>query len=179
MDFDDPHTAQWMQSGGKAMIRQLELFRKGSFKTRLSWSTEHRGDGIGLNPVFTCKTLVGQLRSVAGEESVGYGWTWKARRASQLAVIPVGYADRYSRALDNCGRVLIRRRSAPVVNRVCMTILMADATDILEVSIEDRVVPIRRQVNGDVPVEEPTSLSDSVNNAILARLSPAVSRSVV
>jgi len=179
MDFDGPRTFQWIGIDGNALIHNLELFRKASLKTRLSWSTEHRGDGVDLNPVLAYKALVGQLRSVGWDETVGYGRTWTAGRASQLAVIPVGYGNGYSRALDNCGRVLIRRRSAPVEERVCMNILMADITDSREVSIKEQVVLIGRQGNDEVQVEELTSLSDSINNKYLARLSPALSRSVV
>ena len=60
-----------------------------------------------------------------------------------------------------------------------MNVLMADITDIPEDSIEDQVVLIGRQVNAAVPVEKLALLSDSVINENLARLSPAVSRSVV
>jgi alanine racemase len=140
---------------------------------------EHEGDGVNLQPVLTWKTLVGQLQPVARDESVGYGRTWKARRPSQLAVIPVGYADGYSRALGNRGRVLIRGRSAPVVGRVCMNILMANVTDIPGVSIGDEVVLIGRQGDDEISVEELASLSDTINYEFLARLSPAISRSVI
>jgi len=150
-----------------------------SRETRLSWSMEHQGDGVNLQPVLTWKTLVGQLQHVARDESVGYGRTWTARRPSQLAVIPVGYADGYSRSLGNRGRVLIRGRSASVVGRVCMNILMADVTDIPDVSIGDEVVLIGRQGDEEVQVEELALLSDTINYEFLARLSPAIPRSIV
>jgi len=150
-----------------------------SRETRLSWSMEHEGNGVNLQPVLTWKTLVGQLQSVDRGESVGYGRTWTARRPTQLAVIPVGYADGYSRSLGNRGRILIRGRSAPVVGRVCMNILMADVTDILDVSVGDEVVLIGRQGDEEVQVEELASLSDTINYEFLARLSPAITRSMV
>jgi len=150
-----------------------------SRETRLSWAMEHDGNGVNLQPVLTWKTLVGQLQSVDRGESVGYGRTWTARRPTQLAVIPVGYADGYSRSLGNRGRILIRGRSAPVVGRVCMNILMADVTDILDVSIGDEVVLIGRQGDEEVQVEELASLSDTINYEFLARLSPAITRSMV
>ncbi len=150
-----------------------------SRETRLSWSMEHQGEGVNLQPVLTWKTLVGQLQPVDSGESVGYGRTWTARRTSQLAVIPVGYADGYSRSLGNRGRVLIRGRSAPVVGRVCMNILMADVTDIPDVSVGDEVVLIGRQGDEEVQVEELASLSETINYEFLARLSPAISRSIV
>lgn len=150
-----------------------------SRETRLSWSMEHQGDGVRLRPVLAWKALVGQLQFVDRDESVGYGRTWTARRPTQLAVIPVGYADGYSRALGNRGRILVHGRSAPVVGRVCMNILMADVTDIEDVSIGDEAVLIGRQDKGEVQVEELASLSDTINYEFLARLSPSIPRTVV
>ena len=150
-----------------------------SRETRLSWSMTHQEDGMHLRPVLTWKALVGQLQAVQRDESVGYGRTWTALRATQLAVIPVGYADGYSRALGNRGRVLIRGRSAPVVGRVCMNILMADVTDIEEVAIGDEAVLIGPQGEDEVSVEELASLSDTINYEFLARLSPVTPRTVV
>jgi len=150
-----------------------------SRETRLSWSMEHGDRGVNLQPVLTWKTLVGQLQPVGRDETVGYGRTWRARRPSQLAVIPVGYADGYSRSLGNRGRVLIRGCAAPVVGRVCMNILMADITDIPNVSIGDEVVLIGRQAQDEVSVEELASLSDTINYEFLARLSPSIVRSVI
>jgi alanine racemase len=60
-----------------------------------------------------------------------------------------------------------------------MNILMADVTDIADVSIGDEVVLIGRQGDDEVPVEELASLSDTINYEFLARLSPAISRSVI
>jgi alanine racemase len=150
-----------------------------SRETRLSWSMEHQDDGVHLIPVLSWKAMVGQLQPVERDESVGYGRTWTARRSSQLAVIPVGYADGYSRALGNRSRVLIRGRSAPVVGRVCMNILMADVTDIPGVMIGDEAVLIGSQGEDEVQVEELAGLSDTINYEFLARLSPSISRLVV
>ena len=150
-----------------------------SRETRLSWSMEHQDDGVHLIPVLSWKAMVGQLQPVERDESVGYGRTWTARRSSQLAVIPVGYADGYSRALGNRSRVLISGRSAPVFGRVCMNILMADVTDIPGVMIGDEAVLIGSQGEDEVQVEELAGLSDTINYEFLARLSPSISRLVV
>ena len=150
-----------------------------SRETRLSWSLEHQSDGVKPQLVLSWKALVGQLQPVARGESVGYGRTWTARRPSQLAVNPISYTDGYSRSLGNRGRVLIRWRSAPVGGWVCMNIGMADETDIFDVSIGDEVVLIGRLGDEEVQVGEIASLSDTNNYELLARLSPAITRSKV
>ena len=94
-------------------------------------------------------------------------------------MIPVGYADGYSRSLGNRSRVLIRGRTAQVVGRVCMNILMADVTDIPDVSIGDEVVLVGRQGDDQIQVEELASLSDTINYEVLARISSTIPRMVV
>ena len=67
----------------------------------------------------------------------------------------------------------------PLWGGVCMNILMVDVTDIPDVSIGDEVVLIGRQGDEEIQVEELASLSDTINYEFLARLSPAISRSIV
>ncbi len=150
-----------------------------SRETRLSWTLEHRGSGFDLRPVLTWKTIVGQLQPVERGESVGYGRTWTAARTTQLAVLPVGYSDGYSRSLGNRSRVVIRGRYAPVVGRVCMNIMMADVTDVEGVSIGDEVILVGGRDGETVAAEELAALSDTINYELLARISPMVARFVV
>jgi alanine racemase len=150
-----------------------------SRETRLSWTLEHQPSALDLRPVLSWKALIGQLQTVKRGESVGYGRTWSAGRPSQLAVIPVGYADGYSRALGNRSRVVIRGRYAPVVGRVCMNILMADVTDIPDVRIGDEALLLGGVGEGAVPAEELAELSGTINYEFLARLAPTIPRMVV
>jgi alanine racemase len=150
-----------------------------SRETRLSWALEHQPSALELRPVLTWKALVGQMQSVKSGESVGYGRSWTAGRQSQLAVIPVGYADGYSRALGNRSRVAIRGRYAPVVGRVCMNILMADVTDIRDVRIGDEALLLGGAGESAVQAEELAELSGTINYEFLARLAPTIPRLVV
>src|SRR5262249_27360084 len=53
-----------------------------------------------MEPVVTLEARIVQVRNVARGESVGYGATWTAQRASRVAIVSVGYADGYPRAAD-------------------------------------------------------------------------------
>jgi alanine racemase len=134
---------------------------------------------LPIEPILTWKAIVGQIQNVARGETVGYGRTWQALRPTRAAVIPVGYSDGYSRALGNRSRVLVKGVAAPVVGRVCMNILMADVTDIPDVQVGDEVVLVGRQGDRVVTGEELATLSDTINYELLARLSPAIPRTVV
>ena len=150
-----------------------------SRETELSWVLEQGRDGPRLRPVLSWKAVVGQVADVPRGETVGYGRTWRALRPTRLAVIPVGYADGYARALGNRARVLVRGQPAPVVGRVCMNILMADVTDAGPVRVGDEVVLLGSQGESRVSAEELAGFAGTINYELLARISPDIPRTVV
>jgi alanine racemase len=149
-----------------------------SRETRLSWILEHGRNGLGLEPVLTWSTVVGQINQVPAGGTVGYGRTWTALRPTRLAVLPSGYADGYPRELGNRARVIVRGVAAPVVGRVCMNITMVDVTDVPDVRVGDEVRLIGGDADTRVAVEELAALSGTINYEILARLSPTIPRLV-
>jgi alanine racemase len=60
----------------------------------------------GLRPVLSLKARVARVAEVGVGEGVSYGLTWRAERPSRVALVPVGYADGWSRHLSNRGEVL-------------------------------------------------------------------------
>lgn len=150
-----------------------------SRETRLTWILGHGTDGVKLEPALQWRTVIGQIQRAETGDTVGYGRTWRALRPSRLAVLPVGYADGYPRALGNRARVLVAGRPVPVVGRVCMNMMMVDITDVAEASVGDEVVLLGRQGSAEVTAEELASLGDTINYELLARLSPDIPRFVV
>ncbi len=113
----------------------------------------------GLAPILSIHARVARVLEIAAGESVSYGQTWTAARASRLALIPVGYADGWRRSLGNRGAVLIRGQRAPMVGRVCMDQFVVDITDIGQALREPRASasgrsPLTDVVDGIVPGAE-------------------------
>jgi alanine racemase len=91
------------------------------------------------------RTEIVALRELSAGQSVGYGATWKAARPSRIATIPMGYADGLSRALSNCGHVLVRGRRAPIAGVVSMDMTMVDVSDIAGARVGDECVVLGGQ----------------------------------
>lgn len=106
-----------------------------------------------LRPALRWLVRVSQVRDVPAGETVGYGRTWKAMTASRIAVLPVGYADGWPRALSGRAHVLIGGRRAPLVGRICMNLCMADVTHIPEAAAGSEAVLLGRQGEEVIPVE--------------------------
>ena len=94
-------------------------------------------------PVMSLFTGITHLKRVPKGETLGYGRTFSTEKDSLIATIPIGYQDGYSRALTNCGRVIIGNQFAPVVGRVSMDWTIVDVTEIANVKL-DRLPQDRR-----------------------------------
>ena len=79
-------------------------------------------------PVARLQARVVQVRSVAAGDSVGYGATWTAACDSRIAVLNLGYADGYRRALAAAGTVVAGGVACPLAGRVSMDLIAADVT---------------------------------------------------
>lgn len=83
-----------------------------------------------LRPAMSLKARPIAFSSVPEGGTVGYGGTWRARRPSRIAVLPVGYADGYLRSSQPGAEVLVRGRRLPLVGRVSMDAVTVDVTDL-------------------------------------------------
>jgi len=79
-----------------------------------------------LKPVMKWTAPIVAMHDVAAGQSVGYGQTWIAPRATKIAVIPVGYADGYSREFGGKAVMMLNGKPLPVVGRVSMDFTTVD-----------------------------------------------------
>lgn len=84
-----------------------------------------RGD-MGLIPAMTVKCAVSLVKSVRSGEGVSYGHAWTAQRDTNLALLPIGYADGVFRSLGGRLDVLINGKRRPGVGRICMDQFVVD-----------------------------------------------------
>ncbi|MGH3878412.1 MAG: alanine racemase [Actinophytocola sp.] len=91
-----------------------------------------------LVPAMTFRSSVALTKRIEAGESVSYGQTWTAGRDTNLALVPVGYADGVPRLLSGRLSVWLAGRRRPVVGRVCMDQLVVDC--------EDDLVPVGEEV---------------------------------
>lgn len=81
-----------------------------------------------MQPVVRLVSHIVQVRSVEAGASVGYGGDAVSEEDRRIAVVPVGYADGYLRALSGKGLVSIGGVTVPIVGRVSMDLITVDVT---------------------------------------------------
>jgi len=95
---------------------------------------------VDVRPVMKVRSEIVALRTLRKGDAVGYGHTFRTSKPSQIATVPIGYADGLSRTLSNRGHVLVRGRRAPIVGAISMDLTTVDVTDIPGVRPGDEMV---------------------------------------
>jgi alanine racemase len=88
-----------------------------------------RPEAVGhIRPVVRVEAQIVQRRRVEAGGTVGYNATFRAERATEIAVLNIGYADGYLRGFSGRGRARSGAAMLPVLGRVSMD-LTAIAVD--------------------------------------------------
>ena len=132
-----------------------------------------------LKPVLSWKTKIAQIKTIPEGQYIGYGCTYRTTRKTKLAVLPIGYADGYDRALGNTAHVLVKGKRAPVIGRVCMNLTMIDITDIPNVKIEDNVILLGKDGDEIITAEQMANWAGTINYEIVTRINPFLERKIV
>jgi len=143
-----------------------------------SQATKHYGasSSVVLKSALTWKTRVIQVKELSKGTPIGYDCTYRCKKRTKIAILPVGYWDGYDRKLSNCGEVLIRGRRAPVRGRICMNLTIVEVTKIPGVKVGDEVVLIGRQNDKEITAEELAEKIGTINYEIVTRINPQLSR---
>lgn len=127
-------------------------------------------------PVMSLKAVIAQIKRLKTGETVGYGRTWKAKRETLMALLPIGYADGYSRALSNCWHVLINGKKASIIGRISMDQTVADITGIPKVKAGDQAVIMGKQGKEEITATDIAKQIGTINYEVVAKIASRVSR---
>ncbi len=142
---------------------------------------------ISLRPILSFFSKVAFLKSLAAGETVSYGRTYRAKRATTLAVVPVGYAHGYPFAASGRASVLLNGVRSKIAGRVCMDCFMVEVPRGRAVHVGDPVTLIggppglsALRAGGPpdrgIRVEDVARWSKTIPYEILTRLHPLIPR---
>ncbi len=131
---------------------------------------------MNLKPSLALKARITQLRSVQPGQTVSYGGTFTVNEPSTLALVPLGYADGYSRALSKRAEVLIKGQRCPVVGAVCMDQFVVDVTQMTHPVLGDEVTLLGRDGRDEITVRELANWMDGISHEVVSGLSNRLPR---
>lgn len=133
-------------------------------------SSEVRSQRSELIPAMKVKTKILCIRSFPSGSPISYGRTFITKRPSRIGVLPLGYADGYSRFFSNNAEVLVKGKRVPVVGRICMDLTMIDITDVKDVRENDEVIILGKQGKESITAQELAYKANTIPYEILTSL---------
>lgn len=127
---------------------------------------------LHLRTTSQLKTVISQIQHLKKGDTVGYSRKGVLKKASKIAVLPIGYEDGYLRSFGNGkGRVLVNGLLCPTIGNICMDMTMVDVTN-SDVKEGDEVI-----IFGQNPsISELAEWSDTIPYEILTNVSSRVKR---
>jgi len=125
-----------------------------------------------LEVVGRLKTVITQIKHVPKGSSIGYSRSEFAKEDIKIAIIPIGYADGFSRALSNGkGHVFVNGQLAPVIGKVCMDMTLINVSNI-QCNEGDSVIIF----GPERPIEELAKEMDTISYEVMTSISERVVR---
>jgi alanine racemase len=131
------------------------------------------GKANPMRPVVELKGRIVQVRELKRGDTVGYGATFTAQRASRLATVAVGYADGILRSAaadrnKSAAQVIVAGKRCPLVGRVSMDLISVDVTDVPDGRA--RRGDFVTLIGGDLGVDELATALGTISYEVLTRL---------
>jgi len=130
----------------------------------------------GLRPAMSIVSRIASVKVARSRESVGYGRTWRAARGTFIGLVPLGYADGYSRALGNRAEVLVEGRRVPVVGTVSMDQITVDLGPEPREGVGAEVVVLGAAGGERILAEDLAALRGTINYEVTCGVGPRVPR---
>ncbi len=129
-----------------------------------------------LQPVMALRTHVSHVKTVPADVTVSYGRAYTTGGDEQLATVPIGYADGYTRRVFGKAHMLIQGQEAAVRGRICMDQCMLDVSNIDGVEPGTLVTVFGRDGEAQLPVETYAAWSDTIHYEIVCSIGKRVPR---
>jgi len=151
-----------------------DMVRAGIMLYGLYPSNHINRDIVDLKEVMCLKTKIAQIKNLNAGSSISYGLNFTVQRNSKIAILPIGYADGYSRTLSNQSHVIINNKKAPIVGNICMDQCIIDVTDI-DINREDDVILFGGNDNG-ITIDSIAKLLQTLNYEVVCMVKKRVPR---
>ncbi|MGI8659319.1 MAG: alanine racemase [Candidatus Limnocylindria bacterium] len=128
----------------------------------------------GLRPVLSLRARAIRVFDLAAGEAIGYGLSFRTRRATRIATLGIGYGDGWPRIHANNGSALVHGVRGPMVGAISMDGLTVDVGEIDGVTYGDEFVLIGEQngarITADDVAAERRTINYEVTTALRERL---------
>ncbi|MBR5402220.1 MAG: alanine racemase [Treponema sp.] len=136
------------------------------------------GKNFDIKPVLALETKVVAIRHFPKDKSVSYGRTWTAEEPTDIAVLPIGYADGLLRRFSPGLEVTINGKNYPVRGRICMDQCMVEiGQNNKDVHLWDKVLIFGPKESGALnTADDLARIGNTISYEVLTSITKRVQR---
>lgn len=153
----------------------FDMVRAGIMLYGLYPSPDVNHDNVALKEVMSLKAEIAQVKTVAAGEGISYGHKYVTAAPTQIATIPIGYADGFTRSLTFKAKGIVKGEIKPVVGRICMDQCMMEV-DGLDVKVGDTVTLFGEASGIRISIDDYASMLGTINYEIVCMIGKRVPR---
>jgi alanine racemase len=129
-----------------------------------------------LKQVMQLRSKISLTKFLQKGESVSYGRKYYTTKNTNIGVIPIGYADGYSRALTNKAEVIINNKKYPVIGTVCMDMIMIDLNSESNIKAGEAVVLFGQEGDKEISIDEIAARTGTIAYEVTCNISRRIPR---
>lgn len=153
----------------------FDMVRAGIMLYGLYPSSDVNLKAVTLKEVMSLKAQVAQVKTIQKGEGVSYGLKYVADQETQIATIPIGYADGFTRGLSFKAKGIIKGAIKPVVGRICMDQCMLEVND-LSVHVGDVVTLFGESEGQFIHIDDYAHLLNTINYEMVCMMGKRIPR---
>lgn len=146
-----------------------EMVRIGVALYGLDPFSTNRSAEYGLIPAMTAVSRVAQIKRVPTGHGVSYNYLHRTARETNLALVPVGYAEGLPRAATGTSEVSIGGKRYPILSQVAMDQFVLDVGDD-PIQVGDEVVIFGDAADGVPSADDLAAACGTINYEIVTRM---------
>ncbi len=153
----------------------FDMVRAGIMLYGLYPSKNVNKNAVELKEVMCLKAKVSQVKELDAGCGVSYGLKYKNDKKSQIATLPIGYADGYTRMLSGKAKVMINGVKTPIIGNICMDQCIIDVTN-LKVKVGDEIVLFGGNDTSGISIDSVAESLNTINYEIVCMVDKRVPR---
>ena len=139
---------------------------------------QSQGRNFDIKPVLALETKVVAIRHFYKGKSISYGRTYTCEEDTDIAVLPIGYADGLLRRFSPGLQVTINGKNYPVCGRICMDQCMVNiGKNNKDVKLWDKVLIFGPKESGALnTADDLAKLGNTISYEVLTSITKRVQR---
>lgn len=153
----------------------FDMVRAGIMLYGLYPSPDVNKKAVDLKEAMSLKANIAQVKTIQKGEGVSYGHKYIAPADTQIATIPIGYADGFTRGLTFKAKGIVKGQIKPVVGRICMDQCMVEV-DGIDIKAGDTITLFGEADGKTISIDDYADMLGTINYEIVCMMGKRIPR---